>query len=365
MADYELGQQVTIFRTFTDEGVETDPATVTIEVERPNGSIDEFVFGIDAQVTNPSVGYYELAYLPASPGTYNYRWTSTDPNTAGEGGFTVAVSALGEIVAEIGPCELWVTPEDVADECGSQFTGGSDTMVLLKYAAVASDVLFQLSGGAYAGECFALGVRPCSDACGCWTIALNRGASGWAWDPTAGRWQCGGRSCGCSPLSEVQLHADARRVIEVRIDGVALADDEYRLDPGGRLVRMRDAAEPGRRLLWPSCQIIDLPDTEEGTFAIDYTYGVDPPQSGRDAAAALACQLWLASNNDGRCKLPANTRRAVRGGLTVEIGTLIAESLRAGATGILAVDAFIAAHGGMGGGATVWSPDLTPPHRSV
>lgn len=261
------------------------------------------------------------------------------------------------------PCEPWVTADQVAD-CCSAFTGGTDTAELEDYAEVAGEVMHELSGGVYTGECGPITVRPCADACGCWALVASRGVSGWGWDPAAGRWQCGGRSCGCSPLSEIQLAGHVREIDEVRIDGVALDPSEYRLDPHGRLVRMRDPTEPNVRLTWPGCQILDLDDTEEGTFAIDYTYGLDPPQSARDAAAQLACQLWAACNNSGRCKLPQGTRQLVRGGLTVQIGGLIADSLRTGATGILAIDAFIAAHASKGT-PSVWSPDLPPYPRRV
>jgi hypothetical protein len=366
MADYTLGTEITIFETFTLDDVPTNPTVVVAQVERPNGTVDEFTFGVDAELTNPSPGYYELAYLPPSSGTYNWRWEGTGAVVASsEGSFTVSASALGEERLDTGPCEPWVTAEDVADYCEATFTGGTDTSVLEPYAAVAGDVFFELSGRVYTGECGPITARPCADECGCWAIAAHRGVAGWAWDPAAGRWACAGRSCGCSPTSEVQLAGYPRQIVEVRIDGVPLEDWEYRLDPRGRLVRMRDPAEPNTRLTWPACQIIDLPDTEEGTFAIDYTHGLDPPDAGREAAMALACQMWSARNNSGRCKLPQNTKSIVRGGLTLQIGGLIAASLKEGATGILAIDSFIAAHGDDGNVPSVWSPDLPPYPRRV
>jgi hypothetical protein len=373
VADYPLGQQIVIDRTFFEDEVLVDPATVTLLIELPSGTEVEYEFGVDVELTNPSTGYYLVeAYLPPSPGTYNYRWQTTDPHVVAEGAFTVATSALGAVTPTTGPCEPWVTAEDVADYCGTQFTGGSDTSVLEEWASIASDVLFQITGGTWPGECGPIVVRPCADACGCWAIAANRYAQGWAWDPSAGRWNCGGRSCGCSPLSEVQLTGNPRSIIEVKIDGAVVPSDEYRLDTQGRLVRLRDPLEPNSRLLWPSCQILDLADTEEGTFSIEYTYGADPPHAGRVAAAALACQLWLARNNNGRCKLPQNTRSVVRGGMTIEIGSLIADSLKRGATGILAIDAFIAAYAQLDAKgnpieeSTVWSPDIPPyPRRMV
>lgn len=268
------------------------------------------------------------------------------------------------------PCEPWVTADEVA-ACCSAFTGGTDTEALEIHAEVASNVLSELSGGKFLGECGPITVRPCASACSCWGRIYTRiGSSPTTtiveWNAGTGYWSCDGRSCGCDPVSEVWLDGYPREIVEVRIDGAVVPADQYRLDTLGRLVRLRDPAEPAARRLWPSCQIIDLDDTQQGTFAIDYTFGVDPPAEAVKAAEQLACQLWQACNNDGRCKLPANTRRAVRGGLTIEMGALVASSLKQGATGILAIDQFIAAHGEKHyGESTVWSPDLEPYPRRM
>lgn len=362
MADALVGEQRRIFRTILDDGVETDPTTLTLEIERPDGTIDTFNL---ATLENPSVGFYYIDYLIPAPGKYDYRWTSTVPATVGEGSFTAAVSALEAVLPTTGPCEPWVSADDVAEYCGSQFSGGSDTSELEPYAAIASDVLFQISGG-FTGECGPIVVRPCADSCGCWGKVLARVGT----SPTStivwgsGYWNCGGRSCGCSPLSEVRLTGHPREIIEVKIDGTVLDPGDYRLDTQGRLVRVRDTADPDSALVWPGCQILDLPDTEAGTFSVEYTYGLDPPDAGREAAKALACQMYLARNNNGRCKLPQNTQSVIRGGLTIQLGGLVADSLKRGATGILAIDAFVAAYvrldarGNPVEESTVWSPDI-------
>lgn len=376
MSDSIVGQPRVIYRTILDDGVATDPATLQVEVERPNGDIDTFVFGVDAALTNPSVGYYELVYTPATPGTFNYRWETTDPDTVGEGSFLVGASALDQPQLIIGPCEPWVAADDVAEYLGSQWTGGTDLTPLDLYAAIASDVFFQISSAAYPGECGPKVVRPCADGCSCWGRVLQRVGTDptstiVAWNPGTGYWSCAGRSCGCDPISEVHLTGSPRTIVEVKIDGVAVPDDEYRLDPGGRLVRLRDPLDPDSTIFWPACQIIDLDDTEEGTFSIEYTYGLDPPAAGREAAKALAAQMWLARNNSGRCKLPANTKAVVRGGQTIELGGLIAESIKRGATGIIAIDTFVAAHvqldvnGNPVEASVVWSPDLPAFPRRV
>lgn len=368
MADELVGNQRRIFRTFLDEdGNEVDPTTVQLEVERPSGTIDTYDL---ADLSNPSVGYYELDYLIGQAGTFNYRWETTDPTIVAEGSFTAAASALGQEQLVTGPCEAWVSGDDVADYCGSSFTGGSDTSVLDPYAAVASDVFYELSGRVYSGECGPKIVRPCADGCSCWGRVLTRiGTSPVStvveWNVGSARWHCDGRPCGCSPVSEVQLAGYPRSIVEVKIDGDVVDPADYRLDPRGKLVRLRDSADPDAPVRWPGCQIIDLPDTEPGTFSVEYLHGIDPPQAGRDAAAALACQLYMARTNNGRCQLPQSVRTVMKGGVTSQIGGLIASSLREGATGVLAIDAFIAAHGQDGNEPSVWSPDLPAYPRLV
>ena len=169
----------------------------------------------------------------------------------------------------------------------------------------------------------------------------------------------GRTSCHCTCVPEVELgRYDVQGIAQVKIDGEVIAPSAYRLDNRWKLVRMDG-------LNWPSCRNIAAEDDEAGTFAVSYWYGEEPSELATSAAASLACQLYAACNNSGRCKLPERTRQVARAGLVIEIGSLIAESLKAGATGILAIDTFIATYGGGGGGASVWSPDLAPAPRKV
>ena len=231
----------------------------------------------------------------------------------------------------------------------------------------ASEILFQISNRVYSGECSAENVRPCNQGCGCWGLWSEGIGFVWEWDRTAARWSCEGKTCGCSPTSDVVLSGvPIREITEVLIDGVPLDPDEYALMEPNRLVRMRDVTDPKRRLVWPGCQIMDLPETEPGTFAISYTYGADPPQSGRAAAAALACELFKACGGEtGECALPENVTRVVREGLTMESVGLAAGAIKAGTTGILDIDAFVGIFAGYGssGRSSVWSPDLDYPRR--
>ena len=182
------------------------------------------------------------------------------------------------------------------------------------------------------------------------------GGDAWLWPAGAGHSGC---SCGCVP--EVWLgRSDIQGIAQVKIDGDVVAPSSYRLDQRrGMLVR----TDGGH---WPSCQAIHLDDSEDGTFSVSYWYGEQPTELAEKAAAALACQLWAACNNAGRCKLPKGTQQVVRGGTIIALGGMLAESLKAGATGVLAIDTFIATYGGQGGdSSTVWSPDLPPSPRRV
>jgi len=177
---------------------------------------------------------------------------------------------------------------------------------------------------------------------------------------TGESWTYQGRtSCSCGCVPEVELgRYDVQGIAQVKIDGEVVAPSAYRLDSRYLLVRTDG-------LSWPSCQRIAAEDDEEGTFSVSYWYGEEPTELAELAAARLACEMFAACNNAGRCKLPSGTRSVVRGGNTIEIGALVAESLKTGATGILVIDEFIATYGVKHEPSSVWSPDLPPAARRV
>ena len=102
-------------------------------------------------------------------------------------------------------------------------------------------------------------------------------------------------------------------------------------------------------LYWPSCQILDLPDTEDGTFSVTYRYGQDPPVSGQHAAAALACEFYRAcggGGGTGDCDLPQTAVRVTRQGVSIDKTVAVdwfleRRGIRGWKTGILAVDGFL------------------------
>lgn len=116
-------------------------------------------------------------------------------------------------------------------------------------------------------------------------------------------------SCGCTPLQEINLPYPVCNVSEVKIDGVALPVASYRVDEFRKLVRLD--GEP-----WPTCQNLELADTEVGTFSITLTYGRPVPALLIQATAALACEFIKACVG-APCQLPQRISTLSRQGVTV------------------------------------------------
>lgn len=189
-----------------------------------------------------------------------------------------------------GPCVQWIAAEDVAAVCPADSTAEA---AYDDAARAASDVLFELSGRQFPGECERT-VRPC-EAQRC--------------PPTD--------PCGCCWVSRILLAGyPVIQVSEVLIDGETVDPSGYRLDAHRWLVRMPDA--DGLRVAWPGCQRLDLDDTEPDTFAVTYTWGATVPLLGQQAAAELACQLAAVASG-GECDLPAGTTKVTRQGITVDL----------------------------------------------
>lgn len=316
--------------------------------------------------------------VPAAPGTagqYAIIW-SPDGTFAAASAFAedLLVLAAGATPAEpplvpaeqesgptAGPCTGWVSVEEVAMCCSAEV--GSNVDLFEMAATSASQLLYELSGRQFVGLCERL-VRPCEpSACG--MQVLSRGHivdewSGWwageFWEPAI---------CDCAAVSRVRLpNYPVREIVEVKIDGVVIAESEYRLDRWQFLTRMADVE--GNRQLWPSCQRLDLDDTEEGTFSVSYLHGVNVPQPGKDAAAQLACEIYKSCPGNegvGTCALPKNATRVTKQGITIELGALRFDRRKGWDTGMKLVDAFLSAYNPQGKRRrpAIWSPDERAP----
>lgn len=370
MGIYQLGTAVTITETFSVLGVPTNPTTVTYTVVDPLGVSTAYVFGVDPEVTNPGVGIFVLD-LPATtePGQWLYEIAGTGAVIAnGSGEFTVLQSTIAPQTVpwpQFGPCQPWIDCGDIRAACDTT----ENDELLDGIAMQASQIMFEISGRQFTGSCERT-VRPCESTLNpCWGLNPWNGWTGWPWawtwdGVTWGWYDSIGCHCGCGALSRVKLPGyPVTEITEVKIDGVVQAASTYRLDEWQFLTRMRDPAEPTIPLFWPACQIMDLDDTESGTWSVSYLSGVAPPLAGKAAAAALACELLPGAD----CKLPSGAVRIVRQGITVDRLTPLADMLRKGSTGIAAIDAFIAAYNpsGLRRRPAIWSASGPKYARSV
>lgn len=158
-------------------------------------------------------------------------------------------------------------------------------------------------------------VRPCSLGCGSpssFRTALVAPVIGWL-NPYKrdGVWVngCGCRSnCSCTALSEVLLPGPVGSVVSVSVDGEVLPRSAYRVDNGGRLVRLDGGT-------WPVCQ--DMTASDEDGFAVTYYVGSRPNRLTNAAAGALANEFLLSCEGK-ECRLPGNVTSMSRSGESYE-----------------------------------------------
>lgn len=277
---------------------------------------------------------------------------------------------MSSLAVEPGPCVDWVTPEDVANVCGSAGSEGSDAIVYQTAATEASQILFELSARLYNGGCEQT-VRPCRKPCSYWGlgvlgyplgIGFDSGL-GWGWGYGFGGWGWGNdaRRCGCGYLAQITLAGyPVTAVTEVKIDGDVVDASTYRLDEHRYLTRLRDPAEPSQQVFWPACQILDLDDDQPGTWSVSYQWGTAPPAAGKAAAAQLACALTTPES----CGLPAGTTRVTRQGIQVDRVSLV-NWISSGESGLLQVEAFLVSQPKMRRRPAILSPDVASFPRPV
>lgn len=280
-------------------------------------------------------------------------------------------------VPRTGPCSPWVTATDLITEVGrspdyDENETPLDQDLAADVAEVVNEVLYALSGRQFTGACGPVTVRPMARPVDADTRHGSRGLPsgfvtagqmGAAWGlPASGVASSYGTSraptveLGTYPVTEVEL---------VKIDGIVIPSNEYYLYAHRQLVRLRPSggATPTARWGWPVSQVMDLPDTEPGTFSVTYSYGAPPPAAGRRAAMVLGRQLLLneVSQED---TIPQRITSISRQGVSMAIVDVM-DFFQRGQTGIYEVDLFLATfnpnkakHRPM-----VWSPDIGRPVR--
>lgn len=384
--EYQQGNPVTIVETFfaADGSTPEDPDTVTVRLREPDDTLLTFIYGTDAQVTKLSVGVYQFAFgVPPMPYEYHGDFVGTIGSSVGwtlPFDFYVIPSSVVPPDPPPGPqmppCQSWISGDDILGCSGADKLSKQERDAL---AVMASMLMFELSARQFSGICGPVTVRPCQGSCG---TSWGGGSGGWqwSWGYWSGSWGYGWywgdgngtvRRCGCGWDSTIELAGyPVTEVTQVKIGGQVLAPTfldgapAYRLDQDRYLTRMTDPDTPNDPLHWPFCQRLDLDDDQPGTFAVSYRYGVAPPPLGIEAAKQIACQLLLAQTGQD-CAIPAKVTRIVRQGATIDLVTPVATVLRAGGTGLVMVDAFIAAYNpsGLRRRPAVFTPDITFPVR--
>ncbi|MDE1904831.1 MAG: hypothetical protein KGH75_00080 [Rhodospirillales bacterium] len=265
-----------------------------------------------------------------------------------------------------GPYVPWVKASDVLQAPAlADFTVSAE--LAADMAMAASECLYGLSGRQYTGAAGPVTVRPVARPTDIDTRFGHRGVpNGYqtAGQATTAYGMPGSGAVnyfGTSKPSEVELYGYPVTGIDlVKIDGIVIPPNEYYVQDRRTLVRRRPSASatPTERYGWPVNQLLDLPDTEPGTFSVTYRYGVAPPQLGVNAASVLAVQLVLNALNQAN-SLPQRITSISRQGVSVSVVDVM-DFLKDGLTGIWSCDIFIRWANPTGARlpSLVWSPDV-------
>ena len=95
MADadlYDIGDVVRLTGTFSVDGVDTDPTTVTLKVKDPSKNVATYTYAL-AELTKSDTGIYYRDISLDEGGIWWYRWEGTGTvESAEEGKFGVSMS---------------------------------------------------------------------------------------------------------------------------------------------------------------------------------------------------------------------------------------------------------------------------------
>ena len=287
-----------------------------------------------------------------------------------------------------GPCSPWCTSTQVEKSIGVQraiknaeankgvVPDAEELKELAEEATeAATDILYELSGRQFTGECGPVTIRPVSRPVDLDSKSWGARLSPLGWFSSVGAYSAYGSygpgvmaHYGSSSPPEIELGAyPVTEVTKVRIDGVEIPEDEWELRDHRWLVRLRTSASatPTERYGWPTSQVMDLPDTEPGTFSITYKFGQVPPKSGVRAAKKLAEYLLLPQLGD-TTRYPQRVTNLSRQGITASI-TDVMDVLKSGSLGVYEADAFILSVNPrkQQRQSIVWSPDIGRPRRTT
>lgn len=248
------------------------------------------------------------------------------------------------------------------DMAASSALAGYPAEVQQRAVVYATEVLYGLTGRRY-GVC-GVAVRPrlpgppsaVGDTVYGGVLApFRQTVLGGLWSPLD--CPCAG-GCSCpSQAPAIPLPGPVFSLAEVKVDGVMLAAEAYRVDNERWLVRLDGG-------LWPLRQDLTVPDTEPGTFLVSYGVGEPVPQGGTIAAGLLAAEFAKAFSGDAACKLPRKVRTVSRQGTTVELDDPAA-LFKEGRTGVPEVDLWLHQNNPyrLSQPSRVFSPDLLQHRR--
>ena len=256
----------------------------------------------------------------------------------------------------------WATLADLPSPCEPDEAQGADNTALEAALQAATDVLYVLSGRQFPGL-ITEALHPCPDHThsyatepSSWSNGSVLGQPGSYASGVGARWATGCRHrqsqrCGCRRLHALSLGvAPLVAVGEVVIDGEVLDPAAYRIDNARELIRLD--GQP-----WPVCTDATDPDG----FRVEVTHGIEPPQAGVWAAAALACELAKSRDPDlqGECKLPKRVTSVTRQGLSMVVLDPM-DFLDDGKVGVYECDLFLKAYNPakLQRRAAVMSPDV-------
>lgn len=374
MSNYWLGEVVHLTFEVDISHVDVDPSTLSLLVIKPDLTTSTVDPTHDPDF-DPDTGHFACDYPPPVAGL-GYRWVATSTGTGqavASGGFDVYDPAATEPPL-VGVVQPWT---DAAAVRGRPGCVGLDQKLLDDATRAASEILYALSGRQFSGR-RAVTVRPTAAReggdrpAGLWSASWGccpySYASGYG---TVALAVWSGHACRCAP-PQIELGAyPVTAITAVKINGTEIPATEYRVDDHRWLVRVKaTAASAGTEMDgWPTCQRLDLPDTEDATFSVAFVHGTPPPAAGVFAATVLAAELALAGAPDGdgvEARLPERVRSIVRQGESI---TLIdpQDVLEQGRTGIPEVDLFLKSVNPSGSArrSAVWSPDLGRTRRTT
>jgi hypothetical protein len=281
-----------------------------------------------------------------------------------------------------GACSPWITGSTVegllkVSEAAAKLIGEEKLTkeqveaICAESALGASDVLYELSGRVFTGNCGPVTVRPVSRPTDIDTRAWGATLSTVGWVASEGFASAYGSfnpnvlaHYGSLEPPTIELPYPVTEIVQVKIDGEVIPEDEYELRDFKSLVRIRPSRStvPVARYGWPTSQVMDLPDTESGTFSIEFKYGVPPPASGMLAAKKLS-EVFALPQLGGE-GYPRRVTQLARQGVTAAI-TDVMDLLRDGMLGIYECDAFLNSVNPhkLQRQSQVWSPDLGRPGR--